>query len=89
MKSLVKALSIACIAGTLAAQSSFAGLSLGSGAAQNGQAFVSRLAYKYLSNPLKFKASPTRTADTAGTVFLLGFALCGVELLRRKLQPAY
>jgi hypothetical protein len=86
MKSLAKVLSIACIAGTLAAQSSLADLSQGSSASRNGQAFVSRLAYKYLGNQFKFKAKPV--SDTAGTVFLLGFALCGVELLRRKLQPA-
>jgi hypothetical protein len=87
MKSLVKVLSVACIAGTLAAQSSFAGLSLGSSASQNGKALVSRLAYKYLSNPLKFKASPV--PDTAQSVLLLGFALCGVEIIRRNnLRPA-
>jgi hypothetical protein len=87
MKSLVKALSVACIAGTLFTQSSLADLSQGNSVSQNGKTFVSRLTYKYLSNHLKFKAKPV--PDTAQTIFLLGFALCGVEIVRRNnLRPA-
>jgi hypothetical protein len=82
MKSLAKALSIACVAWALITQSSSAALSPGSSASQNGQAFVSRLAYKYLNNQFKFKAKPV--PDTAQTLVLLGFALCGIEILRRN-----